>query len=113
MNAAFMQFQQHERGIHAVRLPGTLLKREARDDGRYALRAGSRRSWRMSLWPDVVREAGDAVGDCAAVSGPGDAIVKCSKDIRIARYERAEAHREHDGDHQCHDTADDPRDGRS
>src|SRR5881396_2228083 len=54
----------------------------------------------MSLWPDAVRELGDAIGDGAAVSGPGDAIVERSKDIRIACYERAEAHREHDGDHQ-------------
>jgi hypothetical protein len=29
----------------------------------------------MMLWPDVVREAGDAVGNCAAIAGLGNAVV--------------------------------------
>jgi hypothetical protein len=67
----------------------------------------------MILWPDVVREAGDAGSDCAAIAGPGDAVAGRGEDIRVAGHERAEAHREHDGDDQRQDAAHDPCDGLS
>jgi transposase len=47
----------------------------------------------MILWPDVVREAGDAAGDGAANAGLGDAVVERGEDVRVARHERAEADR--------------------
>src|SRR6478609_1380307 len=65
----------------------------------------------MSLRPDVVRELGDAVGDRAAIAGLGDAVVERGEDARVVRYERAEAHRKHDGDNQRQDAAHDPGDG--
>src|SRR5262249_25973416 len=46
------------------------------------------------------REAGDAVGDCAAVARLGDALVEGGEDAGVVRHERAEAHREHDADNQ-------------
>jgi hypothetical protein len=64
-----------------------------------------------TLRPDVVRELGDATGDRAAIAGLGDAVVERGEDARVVRYERAEAHREHDGDNQRQDAAHDPGDG--
>jgi hypothetical protein len=63
------------------------------------------------LRPDVIRELGDATGDRAAIAGLGDAVVERGEDVRIVRYERAEAYREHDGDNQSQDAAYDPGDG--
>ena len=64
----------------------------------------------MTLWPDVVREAGDAVGDCAAIAGLGDAVVESGEDVRIVRHECAEAYREHDGDNERQGAAHNPGD---
>jgi EmrB/QacA subfamily drug resistance transporter len=65
----------------------------------------------VRLWADVVREAGDAAGDRAAITGLGDAVVEHGEDARVVRHERADAHREHDGDNQRQDAAHDPGDG--
>jgi hypothetical protein len=64
-----------------------------------------------SLWSDVVREAGDAVRDGAAIGGPGDAVVERGEDVRVARHESPEADREYNADNQCQDAAHDPCDG--
>jgi hypothetical protein len=50
------------------------------------------------LWPDVIRDVCDAVGDGTAIAGPGNAVVERGDDVRVARYERAEADGEHDAD---------------
>jgi EmrB/QacA subfamily drug resistance transporter len=65
----------------------------------------------VRLWPDVVREAGDAAGDRAAITGLGDTVVEHGEDARVVRHERADAHREHDGDNQPQDAAHDSGDG--
>jgi hypothetical protein len=82
--------------------------------GCVADRIGDLRGWpglpaagcaEMILWPDVVREAGDAAGDGAAIAGRGDAVVERGEDVRVARDEGAEADREQDGDGQRQDAA--------
>ena len=89
------------------RLPAVLSQEEVSR----LIDSASNLSHRVMLRPDVVREVGDAAGDCAAVASLGDAVVERGEDARVVRHEGAEAHREHDGDNQRQDAAHDPGDG--
>ena len=69
MVASFMQLQRHERGIHAVGLPGTLLRREARKTG--VMRFGTfiaRNTSVFTTFDNCIARAGNrsAVSDCIA-----------------------------------------------
>jgi hypothetical protein len=38
------------------------------------------------------------LGDGTAIAGPGNAVDERGEDVRVVRYERAEAYGEHDAD---------------